>query len=429
MVTIFSDIISKRLRYVAQLIFEDREIEYEIINDPDVFQARDGLKLAYSDYPFEEGVFPTVNPASLLFEEDIRTHYLSRSEWEEQQVISFNGTADPLASLFYIVTCYDEYISENTDEHDRYPGSSSLVYNYGWVDKLMVERWSEAIIDFIGRFYSTKIDHGKIPFRVIPTFDIDNAYAYRLKKGVRKVLSVSRDIVRFDKARLRERKLVLKTVRKDPYDTYDYIRELVERGFDIKMFWLLGDYGTYDRNIHHEEEDFRALIKEFSSICSVGLHPSYQSNESRSKLKKEKARIEEIVEEEVNLSRQHFLKIKTPHTYEELIACGFVDDYTMGFADVVGFRAGIARPFQWFNLKKDQVTELSIHPFAYMDGTLNEYMKLSIDEAKETVKELKQEVEMYGGNFISVWHNETIGDYGKWKGWREVLETSLTSNS
>ena len=126
MVTIFSDIISKRLSYVAQLIFEDREIDFEIINDPDVFQARDGLKLVYSEYPFEEGVFPTVNPATLLFEEDIRTHYLSRSEWEEQQVISFNGVADPLASLFYIVTCYDEYISENTDEHDRYPGSSSI---------------------------------------------------------------------------------------------------------------------------------------------------------------------------------------------------------------------------------------------------------------------------------------------------------------
>ena len=71
------------------------------------------------------------------------------------------------------------------------------------------------------------------------------------------------------------------------------------------------------------------------------------------------------------------------------------------------------------------VANLRLHPITYMDGTLNEYMKLSIDEALDVVEKLKNEVAEYGGKFISLWHNETIGDYQNWKGWSKVLEKSI----
>ena len=62
-----------------------------------------------------------------------------------------------------------------------------------------------------------------------------------------------------------------------------------------------------------------------------------------------------------------------------------------------------------------------------MDGTLNQYLGLSIENAKEKVASLKRQVKEVGGVFIGVWHNETVNDKGIWKGWREVYEVGMDS--
>jgi hypothetical protein len=60
-----------------------------------------------------------------------------------------------------------------------------------------------------------------------------------------------------------------------------------------------------------------------------------------------------------------------------------------------------------------------------MDGTLNEYLKLKPEAAKEKISTLFNEVKNFGGEFSFIWHNETIGDYGIWKGWSAVYEWSV----
>jgi len=157
----------------------------------------------------------------------------------------------------------------------------------------------------------------------------------------------------------------------------------------------------------------------------VGLHPSYKSNQQLGLLCEEKKRLEQILGKEVANTRQHFLKIEHKKTFVSLVGAGFTHDYSLGFADVVGFRAGLSRPFPWFNLRANRISELTLHPFAYMEVTLKDYLRLNPQEAKVLVEELWKEAVQYGGEFICLWHNETIGDTGKWKGWREVLEFTL----
>ena len=101
------------------------------------------------------------------------------------------------------------------------------------------------------------------------------------------------------------------------------------------------------------------------------------------------------------------------------------DDYSMGYAALPGFRAGICSTYNFYDLDREEETKLRIHPFAVMDGTLKDYMELSPDEAIDHIKVLIDEVKKVHGTFISLWHNETLSDKKRWNGWLRVYESLL----
>lgn len=421
---IFVDEVNQRLVYALNLLLKDKGIDYQLENDPVRFEAADAPKFVYSGRPFKHDYF-TLPPADLLFESGAHPVRTDKVTWQDIEIIAFKNIPDIIASAFYVAAMYHEHLPGKTDEHERVVGKNGFLDKNNWLQQCIVDRWSEKLIDVLTRELSLDLHRVKPSFQIIPTFDIDNAYAYKLKKGVRKYLSILKDVTKFNTLRLKERKQVLTGEVKDPYDTYDYIKNIAERGFQVKLFWLLGDLSDFDRNINWQNLYQQRLIQQMNRVTPVGLHPSYKSNEVLGALGDEKKRLEKILGSEVKESRQHFLKIEHRKTFSSLLGAGFTDDYSVGFADVVGFRAGLSRPFPWFNLKTNRISELTLHPFAYMEGTLKDYMHLSIDESKQVVETLLNEVEHCGGEFICLWHNETIGDYGKWKGWNEVLEFTL----
>jgi hypothetical protein len=162
-----------------------------------------------------------------------------------------------------------------------------------------------------------------------------------------------------------------------------------------------------------------------ADYVQVGIHPSWASSKDSSKLPKEIKRLEIITNREITRSRQHFLKLDLPTTYRRLIDLGIREDYTMGYASQVGFRAGTSLPFYFYDLDMETQTQLLIHPFAVMDGTLNEYMELPVDDAQYLVKELMDRVKKVNGTFISLWHNETVSDNRHWQDWKQVYEFTI----
>ena len=74
------------------------------------------------------------------------------------------------------------------------------------------------------------------------------------------------------------------------------------------------------------------------------------------------ARLKIITNQEVLLSRFHFLRINLPGSYRNLSATGILEDYSMGFHDEPGFRAGIASPFLFYDVTDDTVTNVRVYP-------------------------------------------------------------------
>ena len=263
-------------------------------------------------------------------------------------------------------------------------------------------------------------------FKFINTIDIDNAYCYLEKGLLRTVGAICRSLLQFDFDPIPKRIRVLLGKEKDPYDTFDYLLGLQKKyDFESIYFFLLADYGYNDKNIAHTSKKFQALVKTMADYVKVGIHPSWASNLDTHKLSKEISRLEAIVNREVIRSRQHFLRLDLPNTYRRLIDLGILQDYTMGYASQVGFRAGTSLPFYFYDLDMEMQTTLMLHPFAVMDGTLNEYMELPVDDAQYLVKELLDYVKEVDGVFISLWHNETLCENRHWKDWRQVYEYTI----
>lgn len=403
--------ITERLRYTLDFIFRSRGVEFDI----QLSNENDSGKILYYGTEHKEAIAAS----DMLFREDVEQVDVESAEYRGQPCLKINDVVDPIATIFFILTRYEEYDSEHLDEHGRFPYDQSCLSSFNWIEKAVSDRLANAICEQL----AISLHHDEV--NIVPTFDIDNVYAYKLKTGFRSTASVFRDVLKGNKDRIEERKAV-KSGGRDPYDTYDIILKAVSGNNKARVFWLVGDWAEKDRNVTVDNREHADLIRRIGEKVTIGIHPSYKSFQNTELVKKEIKRLANVLGKDIIHSRQHYLRFQLPNSYRTLIAAGIREDYSMGFAQHYGFRAGTARSFNWFDLENNETTSLIIHPFVYMDGTLNEYLQLDPQKAINVIDALYKEVCQYGGDFIFIWHNETIGGYKHWAGWQGVFEHTLT---
>lgn len=426
MLLVYTHKITHRNKYIFNLFFKDTMgIDFVLTTDIEQFKAAEGAKLSYTNNPVADELFFTSR--NLLFETGINEQNISVFDYNESKVFFATGKAsslpfDVFAASFYLVSRYEEYLPHIRDEHDRFDAKDSLAFTNGFLHKPIVNTW----IIWLRELLQKKYPHLVFPkknYEFVSTIDIDNAYAYREKGFTRSVGGYLKSISKLDFKEITERTRVLFGFDKDPYDTYEFQLETIKK-YKLKTiyFFLLGDYGVNDKNLPIESKRFQSLIKMLGDYAQIGIHPSYGSNKSTLQLKKEVERLSKVLHRDITQSRQHFLKLTLPETYRNLIDLDITDDYTMGFASQVGFRASICTAFNFYDLDTEMETKLKIHPFAIMEGTLKYSMKVSPEEAMNKIKPLIDEVKKVDGVFMSLWHNDTLNDRKIWIGWRSVFE-------
>ena len=145
-------------------------------------------------------------------------------------------------------------------------------------------------------------------------------------------------------------------------------------------------------------------------------------------MQEERLWLESVTGTAIRSSRQHYLRFTLPDTYTILLESNISDEFSMGYADQSGFRAGTSMPFYFYDLNKEQVTELTVHPFCIMDVTLKNYQNLSVEDASQLVRQFKKKLKKVNGQLCFIWHNSSFAILGGWQGWDKVFEELVMSD-
>ncbi|HEX7845810.1 MAG TPA: polysaccharide deacetylase family protein [Chitinophagaceae bacterium] len=422
---LFSHNISSRLRYVAGFIGKEIGIGFQFSSDPGEYNSYDGPKINYSDNRISANEC-WIKPHALLFEKGIRPQKIDCFVSNEQKVFfKTEGDLpfDVFAATFYLLSRYEEYLPHQKDMYGRYGYENSLAFKEQFLNKPLINSWLHEFSRVLMKVFPSLTTHHS-PFTFLPTYDIDEAYSYKHKTSWRTFGGIAKTFLKGQWPAIAERMKVLNGSLKDPYDAFEWMDDLHQR-FQLqpRYFFLMAQQtGKYDKNILPAEVAMQSLVKEHREKYQVGIHPSWQSGDDPSLVRKEKELLEEAIGEKITSSRQHFLRFDLPKTFRHLIETGIKEDHSMGYGTINGFRASVASPFYWYDLEKEEATDLLLYPFCFMDANSFYEQKHTPQQALEELRYYHNEVKAVNGTLVTLWHNTFLGTAKMFEGWKEVYE-------
>ncbi len=317
--------------------------------------------------------------------------------------------ADLIASTYFLISRYEEYINptSNRDTHGRYIGKLSIPTKANFIHRPIIEEYGQLLRNLLEQ---TDITLPPIPQKInhiYLTHDVDSITNYRRLRGLIGGLLRRENITTILKS--------LININNDPAYTFPWILSqdnLLPQATKIYFIKATRNATSFDRPSYNlTGKNFKYLIKEILKSAPntiFGLHSSYKSGDTLDIIPDEQRLLQYAIEnQQVTTARHHYLRSQQPEDMESLIDAHITDDFTMGYADIAGFRLGTCRAVHFINPKTKRLTSLTLHPLTVMDCTLTHenYMGLSYKESVQYAKNLIYETKKYNGDLCLLWHN------------------------
>lgn len=421
-----------RLRYILYQLTDWWGVKLRLFTDPQKYVQHPALarinyggarseitELYLSGHPFLAGAdFMLTNEVAMP---ESLAH--GGSQAASHPPTSMHLMDDPFAVIFFCLSRYEEYQTNERDIYGRFAAHQSHAHQHGYLERPIVNEYLVWLAKQLRSIFPD-CDLQLPPYRLQLTYDIDIPFTYRYR-GLRGIGSGIKDLLTGHlKRSLARFQTLLNANRQDPYDVFDWLGTLHQKhSLRPRYFWLLAEQkNTFDPNPPPDHPALKALIQQLAKVADIGIHPSFYSSEKPTLFTSERHTLQEISQQNIEHSRQHFLRFNLPNTYRSLLRAGLRNDHSMGYADHVGFRAGTNLSFYWYDLEKEERTYLRIHPFAAMDVTLRRYHQLCYFDSQKRIEALAKKVKATGGPFTLLWHNSSFAaEYG-WEGWQEMYE-------
>lgn len=403
---IFSSVLTPRIKYIFNFIFKEiLKTEIEFTGNAEYFAQSKQVKISYGEKALGDELFFKSSP--ILFSNKLDDINIKTTLFGEYQVpFPVENSLFPFdvfAASFFIVTRYEEYLHQKKTDED-FEAKKSYQFKWKILERPIIDEWAMLIKNMIRKkhpefkFYEKRfINQPSINFNITP--NIPDGFLGRTKFLFSSVFNKENNFLssKFDQltgigvsseAVLSDLNLILEKKQTDPI-------------FFINFPNLPDDYIKAN-----------GISKNLSSKNVGLLRPCASDKEKIEEIKTGLAKLKKILPDQINVSSQQLEILKFPICYLNLLNSGITTDYSMGYPNRAGFRAGTCTPFNWYDLQLEKVTPLLVYSYCLNDTTLQH---LSNGTIFNSIKEYVDAVKFVNGYFLSNWQLRSLSDHLKYK--------------
>ncbi|MGI4833475.1 MAG: DUF7033 domain-containing protein [Janthinobacterium lividum] len=329
--------------------------------------------------------------------------------------------ADLVAAAFYLLSGWQEYFSDERDQHGRFPYAASVQQQHGFVALPVVNYYFDILKTALERatgqvFAPRRWGSQQAELAAFISHDVDNLRS-GWKAPAKAALQAGR-LLRF--ARLLGRHLT----QPDAWDNLEAVAAQVAQYGGRSTFFILpragkAANGTRNADYHLTRQLWQRLRKLEEQGCKIELHGSIGTASDAGRLASEMAN---DLQYGGNGLRFHYLSWEPRRTLTvvEASQC-FGYDSTLGFAEHYGFRHSYCLPFYPFDFATQTEADFLEIPLHVMDATLHHprYLQLAPFEILPALGPMLAEIQRFGGVASVLWHNENFDPANERNGPRE----------
>ncbi len=296
-----------------------------------------------------------------------------------------NFAFDVFETIFFHITRYEEAFANKIlkDSHGYLLEKHHFLVRNKLQREPIVDHLVQALAKVLSiiksKSYSASLTHDLDAIDKYPNF-------YKFIKLLAKSALVNNQANLFDL--LKQYSQIRSNRHPDPYDTFDWLFTKA-RGMQKFLFILAGGTTKYEGFYQLGHPDVQKIISlALDRGYTIGLHPSYRTFTDLKMMTVEKTNLEEHLGLEIIHSRQHWLRFDILETPLILEKCGIRYDHSMGYQNIVGFRAATGCSYPWYSLKEERILNLWENPFVLMDSALVAETKGHAENMLEMVRSM-----------------------------------------
>lgn len=393
---------------LADQVAYGKDYKAKVIIIPSVF-FEDNIYMTLASMP--QIPLKKVNGVPILFGNE-------KIERNNKQIIIY---ADIIASAYFLITRYEECLNhQDRDSYGRFIGKKSLPYRAGFFMRPVVDEYGKLLRGWLRETGTYVSEPDQVFKHIYLTHDIDqicqsnNLYwALRITAG---------KIIRHEAGAIDVMKAWFNYEKYDEiYNAFAWLADIDQSvvkffGHNVcsSVYFVKGGGNELVDDLYYKyKRKIRKLLFYLrKKEVKFGFHASMSAGLKPKEVLVEKEKLEAMLGQQVTWNRNHFLCSKEPEDMEYLISAGITDDFTLGYADIVGFRLGTSRAVQWIDPHKQQLTPLVLHPLTVMECTLDYYMNLEEEEAFNVIWNMLETIKKYNGEAVLLWHNTSVVSSG-----------------